>query len=141
MNTKITPLGEAAKKAFHEYHNTNPDPTDDIWEHVARVVLRTTVSSTDGGVKDIVWAQLVASAIFMSIGEKYIADELMHGCLALHSGEPFFVLRGQDRLAPQMIGEWIKAAELSGTPEHKLDLARQVQESMERWNGDRKYPD
>ena len=61
-----------------------------------------------------------------------LAFELEHGSLAsLGPTEPLFVLCGRDRLAPVAIKAWIDAARLS-------NLAI---EAIDRWPGERHYPD
>lgn len=39
-------------------------------------------------------------------------------------GEPFFVLRGQDKLAVAAIRQWANSAEAAGVPKDKVDNAR-----------------
>lgn len=39
-------------------------------------------------------------------------------------GEPFFVLRGQDKLAVAAVRQWANAAEAAGVPKAKVDNAR-----------------
>jgi hypothetical protein len=71
-----------------------------------------------------------------------LAFELEHGSLAsLGSTEPLFVLCGRDRLAPVAIKAWIDTARLSNVPDHKLESAHLAIEAIERWPGERRYPD
>lgn len=144
MNTELGPLADAAKRAFEAYHTANPDPDLNIWNEIAGAVVRALLdrnAAARPGDDPRRWAQLVAAAVYSSIGEHSFSDALSHGCLALKQGEPFFVLRGQDRLAPGAIRAWIASAEQSSVPEIKIAFAECVLETMERWGGDRKYPD
>lgn len=62
-------------------------------------------------------------------------------CLAkVQPGEPIFVLRGQDLLAPLLVREWASLAELRGCAPEKVAEARECAAAMERWPT-RKYPD
>jgi hypothetical protein len=54
--------------------------------------------------------------------------------------EPIFVLRAQDRLAPDLVRGWAAQAERAGCPAAKVQEARAVAEAMERWPA-RKLPD
>lgn len=55
--------------------------------------------------------------------------------------EPVFVLRGQDRFAPEIVDEWADRAEYAeGCPDEKVDAARDVADAMRSWPR-RKYPD
>ena len=57
--------------------------------------------------------------------------------------EPIFVLRAKDRLASMAVREWAERAELSGSPEAKVQEALRCAEAMDEWaekNGD-KVPD
>lgn len=58
----------------------------------------------------------------------------------LHPGEPFFVLRGQDRLAPMMVSLWTALAQLHGMNREKINEALDTAAAMENWPK-RKYPD
>jgi len=58
----------------------------------------------------------------------------------LTEGEPFFVLRAQDVLAPIVISVWRKLAMLRGISAAKNREAQMCQGQMETWPG-RKYPD
>jgi hypothetical protein len=58
----------------------------------------------------------------------------------LASGEPYFVLRAQDRLAPELIEAWAVEAELNDCPPEKVASAREVAKAMRGWRK-RKMPD
>lgn len=58
----------------------------------------------------------------------------------LAPGEPYFVLRGQDRLAPEHVESWAIEAELNGCPPEKVADARRIAEAMRRW-AKKKMPD
>lgn len=68
-----------------------------------------------------------------------------YDCLnKLHPNEPFFVLRGNDKLAPRLIAAWADAAEQMGTPLPKVQEARQCGQDMLAWQraqGTAKIPD
>jgi hypothetical protein len=80
--------------------------------------------------------------ILRAAGYTCLADELAFGALAaVEKTEPLFVLCGRDRLAPQAVKGWIELARLSNVPDHKLESAHLAIEAMERWPGQRHYPD
>lgn len=54
--------------------------------------------------------------------------------------EPFFVLRGQDKLAAELVELWAIRAKLAGTPIDKVNEAFAVAEEMQNWPG-QKAPD
>lgn len=58
----------------------------------------------------------------------------------LHPGEPFFVLRAQDQLAPRTIRAWARDARQHGLPNEKYKEALQTANEMELWPN-RKMPD
>ncbi|KKL07644.1 hypothetical protein LCGC14_2583950 [marine sediment metagenome] len=58
----------------------------------------------------------------------------------LKMGEPFFVLRAQDKLAPNLIRTWAREAEEHGCLSTKTDEALNAADEMEKWK-DRKFPD
>lgn len=58
----------------------------------------------------------------------------------VHANEPIFVLRGQDRLAPDLIREWARLAEHHSLPQEKLNEALACADAMETWPN-RKFPD
>jgi hypothetical protein len=93
--------------------------------------------------------QLIARA-------EQVEEELAHldACLLnAEPGEPLFVLRAQDRLAPGVVDEWALRLHHSSTATHdqmqrshgKLVAARQVAEDMRAWqaanHGRAKLPD
>lgn len=49
----------------------------------------------------------------------------------LKPGEPFFVLRGQDKLAVAAVRHWANAAEAAGVPQAKVDNARKCGWAMQ----------
>jgi hypothetical protein len=62
-------------------------------------------------------------------------------CLAKAADdEPIFILRAQDKLAPDLVRAWAIRAEAHGCPPAKLREAYELAEAMERWPT-RKYPD
>lgn len=75
-------------------------------------------------------------------GYACLADEMEFGALAaVDRTEPLFILCGRDRLAPQAVKGWIDLARLSNVPDYKLESAHLAIEAMERWPGQRHYPD
>jgi cob(I)alamin adenosyltransferase len=68
-------------------------------------------------------------------------DELEAGCIAKAADdEPVFVLRAQDKLAPDLVRAWAREAERNGCPIDKCVEAMKLAEAMEAWPN-RKYPD
>ena len=63
-------------------------------------------------------------------------------CLAkVTANEPIFVLRAQDKLAPEVIRFWVQLARQYGDPTTtKIDEALDCARAMEAWPT-RKYPD
>lgn len=60
----------------------------------------------------------------------------------VEDGEPYFVLRAQDVLAPLVVDEWCRLARLNGVPEDKIAAASRVARCMEAWDIHRqKVPD
>jgi hypothetical protein len=55
--------------------------------------------------------------------------------------EPIFVLRAQDRFAPEVVRYWCDLAEGIGVSAGKVAEARELAATMERWSGMRKFPD
>ncbi len=57
--------------------------------------------------------------------------------------EPVFVLRAQDKLAPEIVREWAYRAHVSGAPIEKVREARRIADEMEEWQvaNRRKVPD
>lgn len=67
--------------------------------------------------------------------------ELVSGCFAKAADdEPLFVLRAQDKCAPQHVRDWADHAELRGCSPEKVAEARALADQMEAWPT-RKYPD
>ena len=58
----------------------------------------------------------------------------------LADGEPYFVLRAQDQLAPELIEAWAVEAELNECPAAKVADARAIAAAMRHWRK-RKMPD
>lgn len=58
----------------------------------------------------------------------------------LKPGEPFFVLRAQDKLAPTLVRDWALMAKLNGAPDEKILEAQETAAEMENWPN-RKFPD
>ena len=62
-------------------------------------------------------------------------------CLAkVQPGEPIFVLRAQDMLAPAIVRKWAEEAEQHGCDAQKVAEARQCARAMDMWPS-RKFPD
>ena len=75
------------------------------------------------------------------MGIKTAKGRISDGCLRkVKPGEPFFVLRGQDRLAPALVRAWASLARETGCSEEKCFEAEQLAQRMERFS-DRKFPD
>lgn len=55
--------------------------------------------------------------------------------------EPIFVLRAQDKCAPEAIEAWCDIAEKAGAPEAKIAHARLHAQAMREWSGSKKVPD
>lgn len=55
-------------------------------------------------------------------------------------GEPLFLIRGQDRLAANIVDFWAGAAEARGTPAPKVAEARECSRRMRQWPK-KKWPD
>lgn len=63
------------------------------------------------------------------------------GCLGRAADEkPVFILRGQDRLAPQLLEDWATRARAFGCPIEKVEEARALAQRMREWPN-RKNPD
>jgi hypothetical protein len=58
----------------------------------------------------------------------------------LTPGEPYFVLRAQDALSPELIEAWAIEAELNHCPSAKVSNARAIAAAMRKWPH-RKTPD
>lgn len=60
----------------------------------------------------------------------------------VEDGEPYFLLRAQDVLAPLIVDEWCRLARLNGVLEIKVQAAQRVARAMEAWDHHRqKLPD
>lgn len=63
------------------------------------------------------------------------------GCLGKAAdNEPVFILRAQDRLAPDLVETWALRAQGFGCPKEKVEEARKLAQAMREWPG-RKNPD
>jgi hypothetical protein len=51
----------------------------------------------------------------------------------LAPGEPYFILRAQDMLAPEHVESWAIEAELNGCPTAKVADARAIAKAMRAW--------
>lgn len=58
----------------------------------------------------------------------------------LKPGEPFFVLRAQDRLSATLVRLWVEFASMHGCPAPKLNEAIDTAKEMDKWPV-RKFPD
>ena len=66
---------------------------------------------------------------------------LNDACLdKIKPGEPFFVLRGQDKLAPALVRAWAALAEEHGVSPDKVAEALGCAQAMADWET-RKFPD
>jgi hypothetical protein len=75
------------------------------------------------------------------MGVKFDDGRIMDPCLdKVKPGEPFFVLRGQDRLSSAVLAQWIKLAQDVGVPREKIEEARRCLARMEAWPN-RRLPD
>lgn len=75
------------------------------------------------------------------MGKRLESGEWQDSCLdKLKPGEPFFVLRAQDKLAPDIIREWAIKAKSYGLPMDKYQEALDTASAMDQWTN-RKYPD
>lgn len=81
------------------------------------------------------------AADILEIYEPILARELRGGCLHLHEGEPFFVLRAQDVTAAGVVREWIRMNESNANVELKIEMAHEIALSMDRYRGPRKNAD
>lgn len=52
-------------------------------------------------------------------------------------GEPFFLLRAQDRISKVVVQVWISIAEYLGVAERKIEGAREIYKKMKKWPGQR----
>jgi hypothetical protein len=59
----------------------------------------------------------------------------------LADSEPYFILRAQDRLAPELVEAWAIEAELNGCAPAKVRDAREIAKAMRNWSGKKKMPD
>ena len=57
------------------------------------------------------------------------------------SGEPVFILRAQDIIAPYCVEKWAEVYEGMGGAGTKAAHARAVAAQMVKWTGTRKFPD
>lgn len=65
-----------------------------------------------------------------------------YNCIAkIAEGEPYFVLRAQDHLSPELVEAWAIEAELNGCAPAKVADARAVAKAMRKWSGKKKMPD
>lgn len=86
--------------------------------------------------------KLECARMLRDAGFVTLADELQFGSLAaIGKNEPLFVICGRDRLAQTTIKAWIDAARLSNVPDYKLESAHLAIEAIDRWPGQRHYPD
>lgn len=54
--------------------------------------------------------------------------------------EPYFILRGQDAFAAELVRQWAHLAESAGVPRQKVENARQCARAMRNWPT-KKIPD
>lgn len=69
-------------------------------------------------------------------GPSAVRNWLIAYAQSLDDGEPVFILRGRDMLAPDMVREWAYHARRIGVNEPKLDDARRIADQMEQWQWD-----
>ncbi len=53
--------------------------------------------------------------------------------MEFHDGEPIFILRGQDALAPQVVDLWALSASMLHTDSKKVKSAHKVADEMRKW--------
>jgi hypothetical protein len=58
----------------------------------------------------------------------------------MDEAEPFFILRGQDAFAGELVRRWADLAESAGVPGFKVENARQCARAMRNWPT-KKIPD
>lgn len=66
--------------------------------------------------------------------------EVMAMLAKIPNNEPLFLMRGQDRLAPNLVDYWGGAAAARGAPAAKVAEARACAVAMRAWPK-RKWPD
>jgi len=57
-------------------------------------------------------------------------------CAITINGEPVFILRAQDKIAPSIIRDWARSASEAGTPKERTDDACTVADRFEQWQRD-----
>ncbi|QFU87896.1 hypothetical protein [Amycolatopsis sp. YIM 10] len=67
----------------------------------------------------------------MAIDSKYGPVSIPGSTIA--ADEPVFVLRGQDRLAPDAMRAYLELCKKAGVPQHHLDALEQSIVDMVRW--------
>jgi len=67
------------------------------------------------------------------VDEKLRAASLVDGLSRLKPGEPTFLLRAQDAIAPQIVREWAQRASQRGMPKEKFLNALRVADAMDAW--------
>lgn len=71
--------------------------------------------------------------------KKYERDVLTSCFNKAKDDEPIFVLRAQDRIAPNVIDMWCEFAECAGVGPAKIQEARHLAEQMRAWKN-RRFP-
>lgn len=75
------------------------------------------------------------------MGKRLADGTWQDSCLSnVKPGEPIFVLRAQDKLAPELIRDWAIKAHINGASDDKVNEALATANAMEDWPV-RKYPD
>ena len=78
--------------------------------------------------------RLKAEARLKQEGYRQAIRDFGDSCLAkLKPGEPIFVLRAQDMVAPEIVRAWAIAANSKGTPLRKTDAAMDLADEMDKW--------
>lgn len=141
MNALATAAYEAMTRALH--NGTALRDMSATWESIAQAVLvASAVPLThETGQNARTRAIEMAGLWLRAAGENRLAELLETGVLDLRDEEPVFLLKGRDRLAPGTVREWIASASRANVPEWKIEAAEAALEAMERYPGDRKYPD
>lgn len=112
---------------------------DGVWAAVVGSILNAMKPSSGGPYSDRIVGFEMAAHHLRVVGEADLAEWLTSA--RLQPGEPVFHLRAQDRLAPGAIRAWITSAEVANVPEWKIEAARDFLEKIERWPGEKHYPD
>lgn len=73
-------------------------------------------------------------------GNKKVIEAIEKQAEVTGSQEPYFVLRGQDAFAAELVRQWAHLAEGAGVPPQKVENARRCARAMRNWPH-KKIPD